>query len=83
METPSIYLKKFFPIEGREDFYKWVIQTPNGLAKDFEGKVMYFDSFNLDQAERVMEANRRVAKMNSGHLLQKWDEETEQWNIVN
>ena len=68
METPSIYLEKFFPIEGREDFYKWVIQTPNGLAKDFEGKVMYFDSFNLWHAQEVMKAKMRVMRMNERHL---------------
>lgn len=65
---PTIYLEKHFPIEGRKDFYKWVIITPQGLAKDFEGKTMYFDSFNLWHAKEVLKAKKRVLQMNARHL---------------
>lgn len=60
---PSIYLEKHYPIEGRKDFYKWVIQTPKGLAKDFEGNVMYFDNFALETAKDVLRAKRKVARL--------------------
>lgn len=66
---PEIYLEKRYPIEGRRDFFKWVIVTPNGLAKDFEGKEMYFDPFNFELAKSVMLANRRVARMNKNHMV--------------
>jgi hypothetical protein len=65
---PQIYLEKRYPIKGRKDFFKWVIVTPNGLAKDINGKDMYFDDFNLEQAKRVLKARRNVAKLNKGHL---------------
>lgn len=52
----KIKLQKHYPIEGRIDFYKWVINTPKGLAKDYKGDIMYFDEFNLDRAKQVCEA---------------------------
>lgn len=55
-------LQKHYPIEGRTDFFKYVIQTPKGLAKDFKGEVMYFDEFNKGQAERVLEAIKKTSK---------------------
>ena len=58
---PTHYLEKHYPIENRTDFFKWVIVTPNGLAKDFEGKEMYFDSFALDHAKDVLRAIKKVA----------------------
>lgn len=60
---PTHYLEKHFPIEGRKDFFKWVIETPNGLAKDFEGNVMYFDHFNLERAKDTLRAIKRTVKM--------------------
>ncbi len=65
---PTIYLEKHYPIKGRKDFYKWVIQTPTGLATDFQGKAMYFDSFEFWRAKAVMDAKRRLAKMNKQFL---------------
>ena len=60
---PTIYLEKYYPIEGRKDFYKWVIQTPEGLARDFKDEVMYFDPFNYAQAKLVMDARRSVSRL--------------------
>lgn len=65
---PSIYLEKRYPIEGRKDFFKWVIVTPEGLAKDINGKEMYFDEFNFDLAKKVMFAKRHVAKLNQEYV---------------
>lgn len=65
---PTIYLEKRFPIKGRKDFYKWVIVTPTGLAKDWQGKDMYFDEFDLWRAKEVLKARRRVEVINKEFL---------------
>ena len=61
---PTHYLEKYYPIENRKDFFKWVIVTPNGLAKDYQGEVMYFDEFNLENAKTVLKAIKKVALKN-------------------
>lgn len=60
---PTHYLEKHHPIKDRKDFYKWVIVTPNGLAKDYKGEVMYFDDFNLEHAKNVLRAIKKVARL--------------------
>lgn len=68
IKKPAHYLEKYYPIEGRKDFYKWVIVTPTGLAKDWQGKEMYFDSFNLELAKTTLKAIRKVARTNKKFL---------------
>lgn len=58
VNRPTIYLEKYYPIEGRKDFYKWCIVTPEGIAKDYKGNEMYFDS--LEQAKLVRKAIIKV-----------------------
>ena len=55
-----IYLGK-----GRTDFFKYVIKDEGVIVKDFEGKEMYFDSFNLKQVNLVCEAYNTVNDLNS------------------
>jgi hypothetical protein len=59
----TIYLKKYYPIEGREDFFKWVIMTPDGMAKDYKGDVMYFDEFGYDKAISIMESIKHCKRV--------------------
>ena len=59
------YLEKYYPIENRKDFYKWVIVTPRGQAKDYKGDIMYFDAFNLDQAKNTLKAIKKVLRENA------------------
>lgn len=63
-QRPSYYLEKHYPNKDRQDFFKWVIVTPEGLAKDLNGNVMYFDHFNLMQAKRTLKAIRTTARVN-------------------
>lgn len=63
VNKPTHFLAKHFPIDGRKDFYKWVIMTPKGIARDFEGKPMYFDSFELERAKSVLKAIKKVSKI--------------------
>jgi len=49
---------KVYPIEGRTDFYKYTIQSDGNLAKDFEGKEMFFE--NEEQAELVCKSKNKV-----------------------
>lgn len=65
---PKHYLEKRYPIEGRKDFFKWVIVTPKGLAKDFEGKEMYFDPFQFELAKTVLKSIRKTARINNQFL---------------
>lgn len=72
------YMEKTFPIDGRTDFYKWVLMTPNGIANGLDGKPMFFDEFNSEQAKRVLKAlkNKRRHELrklkpsvNMNHLM--------------
>lgn len=49
-------------VNDDETFYKWVIVTPNGLATDFNNKIMYFDSFEFDGAKDVLKSIRKTFK---------------------
>ena len=51
-------LVKVYPIEGRTDFAKYTIQKDGNLAKDFEGKQMFFD--NVEQAELVCNSKNKA-----------------------
>jgi hypothetical protein len=56
---------KYFPIDGREDFFKYVIINGDGaIHKDWEKKEMYFEEFQLEQAERVLESINNVEQLN-------------------
>lgn len=61
-------VEKVFPIKGRTDFFKYVIKDEGVIVKDFEGKEMYFDSFNLKQANLVCEAYNNVNDLNSSFI---------------
>lgn len=65
---PTHYLEKHYPIEGRKDFYKWVIVTPNGKAKDYKDEVMYFDEFDFEHARKVLQAIKRTARLDKQTL---------------
>jgi len=54
----SIYVDKIFPIEGREDFFKYVVMNNGKLATGINKEVMYFDK--LQEAEGVREACQKV-----------------------
>lgn len=64
--SPTHYLEKHYPIKGRTNFFKWCIVTPNGLAKDFEGNEMYFDS--IEPARKVLRAIKKTIRLNTQHL---------------
>lgn len=57
-------VEKIYPLEGRTDFIKYVIMNNGEMAKDFENKVIYFDEFNLEQANIVCKAINRVSNKN-------------------
>tara|TARA_R110000782_G_scaffold83880_1_gene163981 strand:+ start:1648 stop:1863 length:216 start_codon:yes stop_codon:yes gene_type:complete len=66
-------VKKVYPIEGRKDFFKYVILDNNDIfnknaviAKDFNKKEMYFDC--KKQADRVCEARNKVKRINNEFL---------------
>lgn len=54
----SIKVKKVYPIKGRKDFYKYVILNDGKIAKDFQGKQMYFNA--KKDANYVANAQRKV-----------------------
>jgi hypothetical protein len=62
----SISVKKVYPIEGRKDFYKYVVMDNGHIAKGFQGnkfdEPMYF--MNKEDAQRVADARRKVRKLN-------------------
>lgn len=57
MESKNIIsrVKKVFPIEGRKDFFKYVIDENGQIAKDYKEKEMYFD----DKSQAVLVCNAR------------------------
>ena len=60
-------IKKHYPIENREDFFKYIIVDEKGnLYKDFENKEMYFDC--LEHAKSVKESIEHVEKINKDFL---------------
>ena len=61
-------VEKVFPIKGRTDFFKCLIKDEGAIVKDFKGKEMYFDSFNLKQANLVCEAYNNVNDLNSSFI---------------
>ena len=61
-------VEKVFPIKGRTDFFKYLIKDEGVIVKDFKGKEMYFDSFNLKQANLVCEAYSTVNDLNSSFI---------------
>lgn len=61
-----VYLDKHYPIKDRDDFFKWFIQTPNGKAKDWQGKEMFFDNF--DYAKAVLKAIRKTNRINNEYI---------------
>ena len=60
------YIKKVYPIEGRKDFYKYVIIENKQLCKDYRKKEMYFDC--IEQAKMVCDARNRVKRINKQYL---------------
>lgn len=62
------YLEKHYPIVNRTDFYKWVIVTPKGLAKDYKGDIMYFDEFNLSRAKDTLKSIKKTERLNREYL---------------
>lgn len=61
-----ISVKKVYPIQGRKDFFKYVVIDNGQIAKGFQGnkwdQPMYFD--NKEDAERVANARRKVRQLN-------------------
>ncbi len=61
---------KHFPFEGRQDFFKYIIVDENGkIWTDWQGKEMYFEEFQFEQAERVLESIKVVQKQNKEFIL--------------
>jgi hypothetical protein len=59
---PTHYIEKFYPINGRTDFFKLVIVTPDGLATDYKGDIMYFDEFRRAYAIKTLKAIKITSK---------------------
>lgn len=57
-------VEKVYPIEGRTDFFKYVIMDNGKIATDFENKEMYFDEFDLERATTVCKAINKTKKIN-------------------
>jgi hypothetical protein len=58
-------IEKHFPIEGREDFFKYVIVDEKGnKAKGYKGKVMYFEESQFEQANKTLNAILSVKRLN-------------------
>jgi hypothetical protein len=53
-----IHIDKVFPIEGREDFFKYVVMDNGELARDVKKEVMYFD--RREEAQAVRDALIKV-----------------------
>lgn len=59
--VPYFEIIKYFPIEGRQDFFKYVIVNEEGtISKDYKDKEMYFEEYQLEKAERVLASINRV-----------------------
>jgi hypothetical protein len=68
-------IEKYFPQEGRQDFFKYIIVDSKGsIAKDFEGKEMYFEEFQLEQVKSTLEAIKRVSVLEAQHNLNELKE---------
>ena len=57
-----ITIKKVYPIDGRKDFFKYVVMDNGVIAKGFQGnsfdQPMYFD--NREDAARIANARKKV-----------------------
>lgn len=63
--VPYFEIIKYFPHESRQDFFKYIIVDENGkIWTDWEGKEMYFEEFQLSQAEIVLESINKVNSLN-------------------
>lgn len=51
-------------MEGRTDFFKYVIFKDAKIATNFEGIEMYFDEFDLERATTVCKAINKTKKIN-------------------
>lgn len=51
-------LEIIYPLEDREDFFKYVVMYDGNITKDFKGNKMYFDS--REQAETVLKAQNSL-----------------------
>lgn len=60
----KILVKKVYPIEGRKDFFKFVVMDSGLIARGYSGNSndaeMYFD--NKEDAQRVADARRQVRR---------------------
>lgn len=62
-------IEKYYPNEFRKDFFKYVIVDAEGnKALDFEGKEMYFEEWQLKQAEQVLASIKKVKILNENHM---------------
>ena len=64
-----ITIEKVYPIEGRKDFFKYVLKDKNGnIKKDYQGKEMYFDEWDLDNAKSVKKSIETVNQLNDNWI---------------
>lgn len=63
--VPYFEIIKYFPIEGRQDFFKYAIVNEEGkISVDWKGEEMYFQEYQFEMAEKVLESINKVSKLN-------------------
>ena len=60
----NIYVKKVYPIKGRDDFFKFVVIKDGSICKGYQGNKsdieLHFD--NHKDAQRILEAYENIEK---------------------
>ena len=64
-----ITIEKVYPIQGRKDFFKYVLKDQHGnIHKDYKGEEMYFDEWALDRAKEVKQSIETVNQLNDNWI---------------
>ena len=76
----QIEVKKVYPIEGRTDFFKFVVMDNGQIAKGFHGNSndaeMYFD--NKEDAKRVADARIEVKLIRQEFKIKQLEKRNEE-----
>lgn len=56
-------VEKYFPVEGREDFFKFAVMEGDQIAEGYDNKPLIFQ--DEDQAQRIVKARIKVNILNA------------------
>ena len=80
MENETARIKKYYPIKGRIDFFKYFIQSDEGhIYTDANNEEMYFEESELERAKEVRDAilavkQKREFRQDQPNIYKKFKE---------